>query len=300
MTWHKLAQNKAIGQDAAAVSPDSIYYKMRERTAHPIQNQKQMDDAWIKTVRSIRGHNPKYSSGSWQYIDYDRDLRKKTDKTSPTYQKGLDFKIYFTIDAQDGSEDSMQQVLSALVDLPSQLDANLAKHGVALLYKIPGSWSSFLREADNLVIYHPFPPNSEWTNYIMSIVRGWMQKWKLIEGKRSYNEGWDWFEKTEATHKDTGAKVVAEHDETKKRFGWLQNEYVRGNDNGGSFGTVVSKFISLASKNPNDPRWKNIIKNGTISVKDAADWLMNHAKENIDDIAKSQTNWKEIPVKNNN
>jgi hypothetical protein len=37
--------------------------------------------------------------------------------------------------------------------------------------------------------------------------------------------------------------------------------------------------MELVGKNPDDPRWKGLVKGGEISMKEAADWLIGHGKE---------------------
>lgn len=254
-----------------------IYHAIRERSNPHRMGIAEGDKIWGDEIKKIPGYVERWSGGSWAYIDYDPQKRKMTDRMNPLASKGMEWKLYFTVNPQDGGKDSMERVLGALKDLPRQLEANLGRHGVALLYKVPGRWSDFLRENDTVVMYHPFEPRSEWTAFIMGVVRGWMGKWGLEEGKRSYNEGFDWSEKTQ--YKD-GTEV--EHTDTKEKMGWLAPEgfiamgLERG---GGSFGTTLSRFMELVHKNPNDPRWAGLVKGGEISMKEAADWLIGHGKE---------------------
>lgn len=275
MGWLKAAQTSAWGQSTSRGARE-IYTALRER-ANPHRSSAELNKKWGEEIVKIPGYVSRWSGGSWAYVDYDPQKRKNTDRMNPLAHKGMEWKLYFTVNPKDGGAESMGNTLEALKDLPRQLEANLGPHGVALLYKIPGTWSGFLRENDTVVMYHPFEPRSGWTDFISSVVRGWMGKWGLEEGKRSYNEGFDWHEQTE--YRD-GTQV--EHKEMTDRLGWLKPEgfiamgLERG---GGSFGTTLARFMELVGKNPDDPRWKGLVKGGEISMKEAADWLIGHGKE---------------------
>lgn len=281
--WYKSAQTSAWGMEAGS-GARQIYHALRERSnPHPIGGA-ELDKIWGDEMKKMPGYVGRWSNANWAYIDYDPQKRKATDNMNPLARKGMEWKLYFTVNPQDGKEDSMKRVLEALKDLPRQLEANLGQHGVALMYKTPGRWSDFLRENDTVVLYHPFEPRSEWTAFITNVVRGWMGKWSLKEGERSYNEGFDWREKTQ--YKD-GTEV--EHTDTKEKMGWLSPEsFIAGGleRGGGSFGTTLSRFIELVHRNPNDPRWAELVKGGEVSMKAAADWLIGHGKEVAQELAK--------------
>jgi hypothetical protein len=281
--WYKSAQTSAWGTEAGS-GARQIYHALRERSSPHQIGGPELDKIWGDEIKKVSGYVERWSNANWAYIDYDPQKRKVTDNMNPLANKGMEWKLYFTLNPQDGSKSSMERVIEALKDLPRQLEANLGQHGVALMYKIPGRWSDFLRENDTLVIYHPFEPRSEWTAFITSVVRGWMGKWSLEEGKRSYNEGFDWREKTQYKN---GTEV--EHTDTKEKMGWLSPESFIASGlerGGGSFGTTLSRFIELVHRNPNDPRWAGLVKGSEVSMKEAADWLIGHGKEVAQELAK--------------
>lgn len=288
MNWYKCAQNSLIGSDLSSRNSSWLnYIAIREKKNSLKPEDPNLDKKWAETIKSIPGYDSRKSSSSWAYFDPNPALRKDSSKKSNLYLKGIDWKMYFTIDAKDGSEESMNKILEAFKSLPQTMAANFDKYNFSLLYKIPNQWSKFLNENDTIVIYHPFEPQSPWTSYISNLIRAWIGHHGLQEGKRSYHEGFDWFENTEATDRSKNEKVLINHDKTKEKLNWLKPDTSLGKDNGGSYGQSLAQLMSIISKDPQNPKWQGLIVNGQISIKAVSDWLMNHAKEAAEEIRKS-------------